>query len=79
MPVCDDDLLDAGVELLQSLFQAADVFRHSRFPRVNQHPPTIQQFELSDFIYAVLHHGVMYYLTKEQNENMNFHSGRGSN
>lgn len=41
MPVCDDDLLDAGAELLQCLFQAADVFRHSRFPRVYQHPSGI--------------------------------------
>lgn len=42
MPVCDDDLLDAGVELPQYLFQTADVFRHSRFSSVYQHSPGIQ-------------------------------------
>jgi len=37
MPVCDDDLLDAGVELPQSIFQVVDVFRHSGFSGVYQH------------------------------------------
>lgn len=41
MPVCDDDLLDAGVELLQYLFQIADVFWHGRFASVYQHSPGI--------------------------------------
>lgn len=37
MPVGDEDLLDAGVELLQRLFEAADVFRHSSISSVDQH------------------------------------------
>lgn len=39
VPVGDEDLLDAGVELLQHLFEAADVFRNSRISSVNQHSP----------------------------------------
>lgn len=41
MPVRDDDLLDAGVELLQRLFETADVFGHSGFSGVYQHSPGI--------------------------------------
>lgn len=37
MPVCDDDLLDAGVELSQSSFQVVDVVRYSRLPGVYKH------------------------------------------
>lgn len=43
MPVCDNDLLDAGVKLLQCLFQIADVFGHSGFSSVYQHSPAIYQ------------------------------------
>lgn len=43
MPVCDDDLLDACVELLQCLFEISDVFRHTRFSSVYQHPPAIKR------------------------------------
>lgn len=43
MPVCDDDLLDAGVKLLQCLFEIADVFRHSGLSGVYQHSPAIYQ------------------------------------
>lgn len=55
VPVSDDDLLDAGVELAQSLFQAADVFRYRRFPGVYQHPPaeeeTIQKITINIFVH----------------------------
>lgn len=55
MPVCDDDLLDAGVELCQGLFQTADVFRHSRLSGVYQQPSGIRSHISHEALSIAIH------------------------
>lgn len=56
VPVCDHDLLDAGVELLQRLFEPADVFWHSRLSSVNQHSAGIQSHTFTSENWGMLWH-----------------------